>query len=178
VFYNYHLHPLSRYPGPLLWTISRIPFALSLQSGRLVHDTKAFHDRYGKIVRLAPNELSFIDAAAWQDIYGHRKRGHKEFNKNPIWAQPAPNSVHSLINEAEKDHPRMRKPLVPAFSTRALKEQENLIQGYVDLLLRQLARRVKSGNSVVDMKDYYNWTTFDIIVRCPLSNLWEIGWRC
>jgi len=50
----------------------------------------------------------------------------------------------------------MRKPLVPAFSTRALKEQENLIQGYVDLLLRQLARRVKNGNSVVDMKDYYN----------------------
>lgn len=62
----------------------------------------------------------------------------------------------------------MRKPLVPAFSTRALKEQENLIRGYVDLLLRQLARRVESGDSVVDMKDYYNWTTFDIIVRCPL----------
>jgi cytochrome P450 len=129
-----------------------------------VHDTKRFHDRYGKIVRLAPNELSFIDAQAWFDIYGHRKKGHREFTKNPIWAQPAPNGVFSLINALEKDHPRMRKPFVPAFSLKALKDQEGIMQGYVDLLMRQLKRHATSAMPMVDMKDYYNWTTFDIIV--------------
>jgi cytochrome P450 len=115
-------------------------------------------------VRLAPNELSFIDAQAWQDIYGHRKRGHKEMTKNPIWAQPAPNGVFSLINCAEKDHPRMRKPFVPGFSLKALKAQEDIISGYIDLLIAQLSKHANLGDQVVDIKDYFNWTTFDIIV--------------
>ena len=163
---NRYFHPLSRYPGPFFWTVSRIPFTLSLQRGNLVHDTKAIHDKYGSIVRLGPNELSFIDAQAWQDIYGHRKRGHQEFPKNPIWAHPAPNGVYSLINARGDNHPRMRKPLVTAFSNKALKEQEEIIRGYVDMLIRQLRKQIQQGNSVVDMKDYYNWTTFDIIVCC------------
>ncbi|KAF2185207.1 benzoate 4-monooxygenase cytochrome P450 [Zopfia rhizophila CBS 207.26] len=128
ILYLRYLHPLAKYPGPFFWTVSRIPFALSLQSGHLVHDTKRFHDQYGTIVRLAPNELSFIEPQAWYDIYGHRKKGHKEFMKNPIWTPPSPNGVHSLINAAEKDHPRMRKPLVPAFSSKALRDQEATVQ--------------------------------------------------
>ena len=84
--------------------------------------------------------------------------------KNPIWAQPAPNGVFSLINCAEKDHPRMRKPFVPCFSLKALKCQEGIIRGYVDLLIKQLNQHVMNGNQVVDIKDYFNWTTFDIIV--------------
>lgn len=171
IFYNYYLHPLSKYPGPLLWTLFRLPFAYSLQSGHLVHDTKRFHDKYGSIVRLAPNELSFVHASAWQDIYGHRKRGHKEMTKNPIWAQPSPNGVFSLINCKEEDHARMRKPFVPAFSMRALKGQENIIRGYVDLFMEKLRMRASVGDGVVDIKDYYNWTTFDIIVSLPLSTL-------
>ncbi|PCG89953.1 Cytochrome P450 [Penicillium occitanis (nom. inval.)] len=163
IIYNRWFHPLSKYPGPFLWTVFRWPFAWSLQSGNLVHDTKRFHDRYGKIVRLAPNEVSFIDPQAWSDIYGHHKKDHKEFIKNPIWAQPAPNGVLSLINAKEKDHPRMRKPFVPAFSVKALKDQEHIIQQYIDLLMKQLTRHANSDLPIVDMKDYYSWTTFDII---------------
>jgi cytochrome P450 len=156
---------LSKYPGPFLWTISRIPFALSLQQGNLVHDTKRFHDQYGTIVRLAPNEISFIEPEALQDIYGHRKKGHKEFRKNPIWTPSSPNGAHSLINALEKDHPRMRKPLVPAFSMKALREQKNTIHHYIDLLIYQLRSKCADGQgAAVAMRDYHDWTTFDILV--------------
>ncbi|CAG8978544.1 hypothetical protein HYALB_00012275 [Hymenoscyphus albidus] len=140
-----------------------LDFQASIASGHLVHETKRFHDKYGPIVRLAPNELSFISPSAWQDIYGHRKRGHKEMTKNPIWAQPSPNGAFSLINCKEEDHARMWKPFVPAFSMRALKAQEEIIQGYVSMLMEKLKSRATSGDVVVDIKDYYNWTTFDII---------------
>lgn len=62
----------------------------------------------------------------------------------------------------------MRKPLVPAFSMKALREQEEIIQEYVRLLMMQLGAKCRAGmNEVaeVDMKDYYNWTTFDILVH-------------
>jgi cytochrome P450 len=88
--------------------------------------------------------------------------------KNPIWAQPSPNGVFSLINCKEEDHARMRKPFVGAFGSKALKSQEYIIQSYVDMLIDKLKTRSTNDDSVVDIKDYYNWTTFDIIVSTVL----------
>ncbi|KAL8665270.1 MAG: hypothetical protein Q9168_007733 [Polycauliona sp. 1 TL-2023] len=83
VIYNLRFHPLARFPGPTLWAVSRIPYALTLLKGDLTQRTKELHDRYGHVVRLAPNELSFVDPQAWQDIYTHR-HGRPNFPKNPL----------------------------------------------------------------------------------------------
>ena len=77
-------HPLSRHPGPKLWAASRIPYVVSLLRGTLNEDMLKLHEKYGDVVRLAPNELSFAVEEAWRDIYMHR-RGHKEAKKDPIW---------------------------------------------------------------------------------------------
>lgn len=37
--------------------------------GYLPTDVKKLHDKYGTVVRIAPDELSFIDATSWQEIY-------------------------------------------------------------------------------------------------------------
>ena len=37
---------------------------------------REFHEKYGDIIRLAPDEISFADEQAWNDIYAFR-RGHK-----------------------------------------------------------------------------------------------------
>jgi hypothetical protein len=42
------------------------------------------HEKYGDVVRLAPDDLSFATKQAWKDIYMHRP-GHKESKKHPIW---------------------------------------------------------------------------------------------
>ncbi|KAF7930323.1 uncharacterized protein EAE98_004724 [Botrytis deweyae] len=156
-FYNHFFHPLSKYPGPLLWRISRLPYAISLSRGNLVHDTWAIHTKYGKVVRLAPDELSFIDGQAWHDIYGARGRGHAEFTKNPAWIRPAPNGVFSILDSFEDDHTRQRKILNHAFSPSALKAQEPFLQKYTGLLIQEARTR-----RFLDLKDWYNFTTFDI----------------
>lgn len=33
-------------------------------------DIKKLHDKYGDVVRVAPNELSYTNPDAWQEIYG------------------------------------------------------------------------------------------------------------
>lgn len=158
-FYNFYLHPLSKYPGPKLWAISRIPYAVSLSTGNLTHDTWKFHDKYGKVVRMAPNELSFIDKQAWFDIYGQRGRGHSEFIKNPAWIKPAPNGSWSVIDAPEKDHLRQRKLLSHAFSTGALVSQETYVHKYLDMFFA-IAREKK----LLDLKDWYAFVAFDITV--------------
>lgn len=67
--YNLYFHPLARFPGPSVWCALRLPFLKTILSGKLPYAVKAYHDQYGPVVRVAPDELSFNDSAAWRDIY-------------------------------------------------------------------------------------------------------------
>jgi hypothetical protein len=69
-FYNLYLHPLRSYPGPWLARASRWYYSYYLKRGILPQKTKQWHDRYGPCVRIAPDELSYNTAEAWEDICG------------------------------------------------------------------------------------------------------------
>ena len=73
---NLYFHPLSKFPGPKLWAASRLPFIYSALTGSLTKREREFHEKYGEIVRLAPDEVSFANEQAWNDIYTSR-RAHK-----------------------------------------------------------------------------------------------------
>ncbi|KAI9665160.1 MAG: hypothetical protein M1831_002170 [Alyxoria varia] len=161
--HNLSSHTLSRFPGPRLWAISRIPYVWNLAKGDLTQRTQEIHERYGPIVRLAPNELSFIDGQAWHDIYSHRQ-GSPNFPKNPLWMAPGDNGIHSILSANDADHSRYRRLLSHAFSERALIQQERLILSYIDLLINQLQERASSSETaVVDLVQWFNFTTFDIV---------------
>ncbi|KAL8774806.1 MAG: hypothetical protein Q9209_000745 [Squamulea sp. 1 TL-2023] len=160
-FYNLRFHPLARFPGPTLWAVSRIPYAWALLKGDLTQRTKELHNRYGHVVRLAPDELSFIDAQAWQDVYAHHQ-GRPNFPKNPLWFAPAENGIHSILSANDVDLSRYRRLLSHAFSDRALREQEPLLQHYIDFLVRRLYEQA-SNASPIDMVQWFNFTTFDIV---------------
>lgn len=57
------MHPLRGYPGPLPWRASPVPKAMQLLLGTYGVKTVELHDRYGPVVRVAPDELSFIGGA-------------------------------------------------------------------------------------------------------------------
>ncbi|EKG16038.1 Cytochrome P450 [Macrophomina phaseolina MS6] len=65
-----------------------------------------------------------------------------------------------MISASREDHSRQRRAFGYAFSERALREQEPLVQQYVDQLLSRLQEK---AGQVVDLVRYYNYTTFDII---------------
>lgn len=63
------------------------------------------------------------------------------------------------------DHARYRRLLSHAFSSKALKDQESVVNVYVELLMVKLAVacQTKSGQpAVVDMARWINFTTFDM----------------
>jgi hypothetical protein len=43
-----------------------------------------------------------------------------------------------------------------------MREQQPVIKGYIDLLVRKLRERSERGE-VVDLAAWYNYTTFDVI---------------
>ncbi|KAL8684236.1 MAG: hypothetical protein Q9224_006500, partial [Gallowayella concinna] len=157
--YNYYLHPLSNHPGPPLWAISRLPYVRAMQRGNLVGRIAEIHSKYGPIVRVAPNELSFTDAMACHDIYAARG-GQPKFPKNPIWMGESPPRASSIVSANDTDHARIRGVWAHAFSERALREQEPVMQHYIDRFLVQL--RGLDNTHGLDIVQWFNYWTFDL----------------
>ena len=164
--YNLYFHSLAGFPGPKLWGMSRFTREFVNLRGDIPKQVSLLHEKYGEIVRVALNVLSFINPDAWTDIYVHKSR-KPPFIKDPVrythelWINGAPEVFTSL----EKDHTRLRRLIQPAFSDKAIREQESLIQATVDLLILRLQEQIdiNKGLAVVDINQWMNWTTFDVI---------------
>ena len=136
----------------------------STLTGHMAHTLRELHATYGPVVRTAPNELSFIESSAWKTIYSQRHGDHAKYKKNyETFHQSKSDLSYSLFVANDADHLRMRRVLTHAFSERALKEQEPLIQSHVATLIRRLHEKVDVTEGRVDLVEWYNWTAFDII---------------
>ncbi|PYI22370.1 putative cytochrome P450 monooxygenase [Aspergillus violaceofuscus CBS 115571] len=163
--YNVYLHPLRSYPGPILARATRLYIVFLEFQGCLHLRTKEWHDQYGEVVRIAPGSLSYNSSQAWNEICGHRTRDTKAvFEKDQDFFIRPPNGQWSVVAANGDYHRRLRRLLSHAFSEKALRAQEPALQHYVDLLIRQLRHRAdQAGGGVVDMVQWFNFTTFDII---------------
>ena len=157
VVYNVYFHPLRNFPGPKLAAATPFPFVWRIVNGRMVKWTQVLHAKYGIVVRIHPDELSFIGSSAWKDIF---LAPRPQLPKPTIGTIETPDRVPSVntIPDPENHH-RQRKIISHAFSPRALQEQEYILQKWTDLLITRLNDRGKE----VDFCEWYNYLTFDVI---------------
>ena len=161
--YNVFFHALRRYPGPWYFAASRLPYCFMLTSGRAAHIIRRFHEKYGDVVRIAPNELSYTSPAAWRDIMGRRSTPTGENAKDPNFYGNFLFRTPDIVNSNKADHSRYRTAMADAFSIQAVSKDERIIQNYTDLLLEQLRKRCDDGRIPVDIVKWYNSTAFDIV---------------
>ena len=118
------------------------------------------HKKYGNVVRISPNTLSFIDPSAWNDIYGHQK-GRTVLPKDPLFYNEMLLDRKTITLASDVDALPIRRAINPAFSHKALLEQEPMLQGHIDRLIAQLARTSHEKGSV-DMRKWFTFSAFDI----------------
>ncbi|KAI0536530.1 putative cytochrome P450 [Xylaria digitata] len=159
--YNVFLHPLRKYPGPLIHRMTIIPRALYQTRGRLPFHVSDLHRRYGPVVRIAPNELAFSSPEGWRDIYGH-KPGQEEFPKYHEHYRIFKHVPTSITNADSLEHGQLRRQLAVGFSDRAIREQGPIIGSYVNLLILRLKEAVQKESSQ-NMSEWFTFTTFDLI---------------
>lgn len=125
-------------------------------SGNYHHKILELHSKYGHIVRVGPNQLSYNVPEAWEDIYSRFKQ--RKENPKPTWyLSPKRNEV---VGAEEKDHVRMRDLLAKGITGSAMLEQEPLIKKNVDLLFQRF--REKAGDGKAEL-EWFSYCTFDII---------------
>ncbi|KUL88969.1 hypothetical protein ZTR_06124 [Talaromyces verruculosus] len=118
------------------------------------------HKQYGEVVRLGSDRLSYINAEAWKDIYGHRIKGKKSCQKDRKFYETS-NGIDNIFTiHDDQYHGKVRRIFSHAFSDKALKDQEIMLAKYVDKLIENMR---KNAHKKGDMVKYYNFTTFDIM---------------
>jgi cytochrome P450 len=96
------------------------------------------HEKYGEVVRVKPNELSFISETASKDIYGFKQVSGAEIVRKYVplvliyrqgrtqmqkWARvPLGTKAFSILNAPDDVHARQRKVFAHAFSAQAVRD--------------------------------------------------------
>ncbi|KAL6359076.1 hypothetical protein LRP88_09276 [Fusarium phalaenopsidis] len=161
VIYYAFFHPLAKVPGPRLYSFTQLPFFYYWIQGNWERRLKELHDQYGPVVRFTHKDVSFITANAMKKIYGHKTSVSQTFKKEEFLYKPVRDQT-DIISANGEDHRRFRRLLAHAFSDRALRGQEEIMQHYVDKFILRLTE-LAHQDTAIDIVRWYNFTTFDII---------------
>ncbi|KAJ5549420.1 hypothetical protein N7513_006654, partial [Penicillium frequentans] len=164
VVYMRFLHPLSKYPGPLLATLTNGYKAYYVYNLRLHEKLLELHMQYGPVVRVGPNHLHLWEGEAIAPIYkGGRKMGKSDFYNaftafNPNLFGGTNEDIHSL----------RRRQLSHGFSQASVQKLEPLIEGQMKGLIDKLRAFAKTGE-VFDFKSVLSLYVLDILGEVAFS---------
>ncbi|KAI1326253.1 cytochrome P450 [Xylariaceae sp. FL0255] len=163
VFQSRFINPLRTIPGPFLNSITELPAALALLRGEQHVYYQSLHDKYGPVVRVSPDEVSFITAAARQEIHGLRKNG-LNMEKSPIFlgAVGAEDGQTGVSLATKDNHMRQRKALGYIFSNTALVQLEDLVQGHIQKLMNIIANNA-AKKQPMDVSSWFSYVAFDMV---------------
>ncbi|OQE24624.1 hypothetical protein PENSTE_c007G01022 [Penicillium steckii] len=157
--FNLVFHPLANVPGPFWARCSNLWGRYQNLHGQKAHSIHAAHKRYGSVVRIAPNTLSFSSPSSVREIYMS-----KTFVKEETFytAKRIFHENHLLSFRDKAAHHQRRKLLSRGFSQAALAEFEPVIHSKIHTLLQQLSK-ISSTVSVFDVYPWVHMLSFDII---------------
>ena len=126
----------------------------------------------GPVVRVAPNELSFISPESWHNIHSmiNEKQAEGEFIKDPEFYSFLSAEADSLVTLELAEHNQLRRQVVRGFSERSTQMQEAIFQDYIDLLIRRLRENVPNDSVSIDLREWLTYFSFDIVGKLALGS--------
>lgn len=164
LIYRLYLHPLASHPGHILSRLSAWPNWYHAAKGdrhTWLHD---LHARYGPVVRFTPNSLSFNTVSAIDLIYKSRKANAIKSDWYQCVRDSAGGFESTFTARDKARHGVKRRLLSHAFSEKALKDYEPVINKTVGTWLSQLEQEANStGGGAVDLGRWSEYLIFDIL---------------
>ena len=146
--------PLRQIPGPFYANFTHLWLKKFVLSGRRLHYIHELHQKYGPVVRIAPNEIDISDPVLFKQV--HRVGGG--FTKDP-WYQSFrtgdTRDVFSMIDV--KEHAQRRKLFAPLWTNTALHANwERAVLEKVEVAVSQ----IKKEAATTGHADIFKWWTF------------------
>ncbi|OQE40057.1 hypothetical protein PENCOP_c006G00339 [Penicillium coprophilum] len=159
-------HSLSKVPGPGLASVSELWRTIRYFRGTWHDDIISLHQKYGKVVRIAPDEVSFVDAAALKGLYGMGKTSLKS-KWYDTWT--IPNMTVSFFAATEpKLHRHLRSRVSNAYSMSSILSMEPFIQEVASELWGRFREFSKSSERV-PLHLWGNYFAFEVVGQLSLG---------
>ena len=125
----------------------------------------ALHDKYGALVRTAPNEVSVSDVAAIKQIY----RAGTKFYKSEWYSVMQGRRKFDLFAERnERLHGEQRRLVSSAYSMEALKDLEPFVDTAINVFMDCMKQR---EGQIVDMGNWVQLFAFGKLLMFALKLL-------
>ncbi|KAE8369703.1 cytochrome P450 [Aspergillus caelatus] len=153
-------HPLGHIPGPRLAAATYLPefYYDVIKFGQYTKKIQQFHETYGPIVRISPNEVHCNDVRFADEIYplGGRKRDKPLHQVRGSGAM-----AHAIFSTVDHDIHRVRRTAIAKFFSRGQVSRlepkiHNLAQRLCDKILAQ-------GKDPLDIPSAYSCFSTDVI---------------
>ncbi|KAK4128103.1 cytochrome P450-like protein [Parathielavia appendiculata] len=166
---RYH-NGLNKYPGPFLASLTDWWRFFDVYGRRPERSHIALHRKYGPVVRLGPNTLSFADPEALRTIYGL----NKGFIKSDFYVVQQSvvkgHTLPSLFSTTDNDfHMQFRRCVNSAFAMSALVQYEPFVDNTTKLFLKQTERLYIDQPGPCDFTRWLQFYAFDVIGEITYS---------
>ncbi|PWY66489.1 cytochrome P450 monooxygenase [Aspergillus sclerotioniger CBS 115572] len=161
IFYAKWLHPLAKFPGPALAVVSRLWVVLHVARGQAETEQRQLHEKYGPIVRIAPNELIINDPRAVRAIYGVNSHCIKTDFYLPFRSPFARHPDHLTATD-EKYHASRRRITNNIYSMTSILQAEKYVDKCTDLFLHRLGE-IADGKGTVDIFYWARMYAYDVV---------------
>ncbi|KAF2674259.1 cytochrome P450 [Microthyrium microscopicum] len=156
VSYQRLFHPLAKFKGPFLASLTGYWRVYHELKGDLPQTIYHYHQRYGQFVRVAPNEISTISP----DFVDVVLKGGPKFIKSSFYdgsGDEKPN-IFNVKNEAL--HKLRHRQMAPAFSVVSLTKMEYIFDRHAFVMIKKLDQIAKSGRPV-DLTEIFKFFAHD-----------------
>lgn len=151
-------------PGPFLASISNLDRIWSCYAGQQMNYHLKLHEKYGPLVRVGPNHVSFSDGSLIPMVYGINTR----FWKSEFYEMFNLDGTTTTFSERdEMVHRAKRRPVAASYSMSTMKELEPMNDECSAILTAKLEGLV---GKEIDLGDWLHWYAFDVITTIAFSN--------
>ncbi|KAH0566183.1 hypothetical protein GP486_000415 [Trichoglossum hirsutum] len=173
IVYRLYLHPLAHIPGPRLAAATDLyGFYFNVISGgggRFFLQIEKLHQKYGPVVRIAPNEIHLSDPENYDRIY---HIGAKYYKCPKFYGCFGLDSCTFCTWDSELHRVR-RAALNPRFSRKSVLELEGVVQSKVQKLCQKVADMLHT-NKPVDLHHGFRAISIDVITDYAFDNCYDL----
>ena len=148
--YRQLTHPLRNVPGPIISRFTRLWYLIKVLGGDSPQELIRLHSKYGKVVRVAPNQYSVDDPEAVKLIYNR----NSAFPKSEFYsAFGIPGVDNIFITRSNDYHTHSRKKFHPFYTMSTMTTYEHYVDETLDVFVHKM-REIASSGVTVNMSQY------------------------
>ncbi|EUC43354.1 hypothetical protein COCMIDRAFT_101081 [Bipolaris oryzae ATCC 44560] len=166
LIYALFLSRQRKIPGPFLARITGLWEMKKVMDGDIHKTMIKLHEKYGPIVRVAPNRYDFNTLEATKTIY----RIGNAFPKSKYYVPFGPQHESNLFNELENDtHRAMKRQLASLYSMSTLLSYEATVDNQTAIMRQKLENFAATGE-LVNIPKFLQYYAFDVIGMITLGS--------